>query len=550
MAPPPTPVPPPPPPPVDLQKPAAQSKTAGRSALLSQIQQGTSLKKTATNDRSAPLLSGNRSVGIGKDRPGSNRNEVSDGNTGCQSNGPVGQLGGLFAQGMPKLKPTKRSFLDGGNYKSQLTPRLGLTSRTATNLSKFSENPDFKTRISVSQPNTPQIQRQKPYGRANGIIASHDNLNLKVSPSKISPITLKNADNSVSTASVKEVTTDSTSVPVSNFRRDLTHQSYLHQTDSSKWGGSDPNLISASLMKPRTSSKPLPPPKSDQVLSGSNVSVIKPWPPERSRSFEEDKMEKTTSLVKTEKSGFPNAPLLLPKNPSEPSELHMLQNHTPLPSAMHLSLLPQNTSCETKSIIKPTSAPPPLPSKPPMQVSPHSKNYRQSSSGARSSPVTHPTGAPPPPPPPRVVSQTNTSQSKGLHLASAAETKSLPSVPHESKNKASVPPASEMKSTSEASLSHSSEINPLHTSVNQLPGPPVWKITHQNVGSSSSEVSSFESRFQGKFHGIFELPKPGDFEIKKKMYPSSVAKQRSSNNAERSRLPPPVAPPPPPPTSV
>lgn len=545
MVPPP---PPAPPPPVGLQKsavPATQSKAVDRSALLSQIHQGAKLKKAVTNDRSAPVISGTKSTGTGKDRPGGNRNELSDSGTVNQNNGPVGQLGGLFAQGMPKLKPTNRSFLDGGTYKSQLTPRLGLTSRTAANLSTLSEKPDFKTRISVSQPNTPQIQRQKPYGRVNGIIVSHDNLNLpKMSPSKISPITLRSSNDSVTTASIKE-TGDSTSVPVSNFRRDLTQQSYLHQTDSSKWGGSDPNLTLASPVKPRSSSKPLPPPKSDQVLSGSNVSVSKPWSSGRSRSFEEDKVEKTSNSAEEGKSGFLNTPRSLAKNPSEPSELHKLQNRTAQPSMMHSITLPQKMSCDAKNIIKPSGAPPPLPSKPPMQMSPQPKNFRQPSSGSRGSHLAHPPAAPPPPPPPRVISQTNTSQSKSLHPTSGVEMKSLPPVPQvsKSKNHSFIPPASE------TSLSHSSETNHLHTVSAQPPAPPLRNIT-RNVGSNSSDTSRFESRFQGKFHDVFELPRPGGFEIKKKVYPSLVAKQKASNNGDRSRLPPPVAPPPPPPTSV
>lgn len=85
----------PPPPPATLG-PVSQSNFSApdRNALLSQIRGGARLKKAETNDRSTPLVQKSQQ---------SSSNGV--GNKNTTANGPVG-LGGLFPQGMPKLRPT------------------------------------------------------------------------------------------------------------------------------------------------------------------------------------------------------------------------------------------------------------------------------------------------------------------------------------------------------------------------------------------------------------------------------------------------------------
>lgn len=70
------------------------------SELLKQIQAGKRLKKAVTNDRSTPAIEGSKSGGgigggVGNNAPTT---------TTVVSAGPP-QLGGLFAGGMPKLKP-------------------------------------------------------------------------------------------------------------------------------------------------------------------------------------------------------------------------------------------------------------------------------------------------------------------------------------------------------------------------------------------------------------------------------------------------------------
>ena len=71
------------------------------SELLKQIQAGKKLKKAVTNDRSAPAVEGSKSGG-GIGGGGARHNAPTT--TPVGSAGPP-QLAGLFAGGMPKLKP-------------------------------------------------------------------------------------------------------------------------------------------------------------------------------------------------------------------------------------------------------------------------------------------------------------------------------------------------------------------------------------------------------------------------------------------------------------
>ena len=100
--------------------------------LLKQIQAGRSLKKATTHDRSAPQVEVKKAGGGAGGRVGTGIGSAAVSAVAGRSNGagsaPAAgggppQLGGLFAGGMPKLRPaattstSKRSFLNSVSIK-------------------------------------------------------------------------------------------------------------------------------------------------------------------------------------------------------------------------------------------------------------------------------------------------------------------------------------------------------------------------------------------------------------------------------------------------
>lgn len=79
------------------------------SALLEQIQAGKRLKKAETRDRSAPVIDVKPSGGIGGGGGGGDGAKAGGGSISSAPSGMSGggphQLAGLFAGGIPKLKP-------------------------------------------------------------------------------------------------------------------------------------------------------------------------------------------------------------------------------------------------------------------------------------------------------------------------------------------------------------------------------------------------------------------------------------------------------------
>lgn len=103
--PPPPPPPGPPPPPMFNANAKPSAAPDNRNALLSSIRQGAKLKKTVTVDKSGPCIPGKVSSATNNASPVGNGVRSSPGLQNGGTAGPPG-LAGLFAGGMPKLRPT------------------------------------------------------------------------------------------------------------------------------------------------------------------------------------------------------------------------------------------------------------------------------------------------------------------------------------------------------------------------------------------------------------------------------------------------------------
>eukprot|EP00095_Tigriopus_kingsejongensis_P012069 maker-scaffold60_size442463-snap-gene-0.24 protein:Tk12069 transcript:maker-scaffold60_size442463-snap-gene-0.24-mRNA-1 annotation:"wasp-interacting protein vrp1p" len=143
--PPPPPPPGPPPPPAGGLPPARPGPSAGapnRGALLQSIQRGRALKKTVTHDRSAPTVGGSAAGG---DPPRGSPASASAGlgQASSASTSKLPGIGGLFADGMPKLKKTQGGVQTG---------RSGDISHSTTNLSSPTSS-RFNSQAGTPSPN-------------------------------------------------------------------------------------------------------------------------------------------------------------------------------------------------------------------------------------------------------------------------------------------------------------------------------------------------------------------------------------------------------------
>ncbi|XP_024870300.1 WAS/WASL-interacting protein family member 3-like isoform X1 [Temnothorax curvispinosus] len=163
-------VPPPPPPPQAGAAGASAGPPVGdnRGMLLQSIRAGKTLKKTVTVDKSVPAVAGrvkgesmNSLLSNSSSRTNSSSSGMSSGNsnsssgttttTTASSNGGPMSLGGLFAGGMPKLKPT--------GLRGNMTEKEG---QSVNNSSFLHSSPGSSHSMKRGPPPVPPPAAQKP----------------------------------------------------------------------------------------------------------------------------------------------------------------------------------------------------------------------------------------------------------------------------------------------------------------------------------------------------------------------------------------------------
>uniref|UniRef100_A0A1B6F7R4 WH2 domain-containing protein n=1 Tax=Cuerna arida TaxID=1464854 RepID=A0A1B6F7R4_9HEMI len=158
--PPPPPPPPGPPPPPSFPTASPQPVSPeGRNLLLQSIRQGTTLKKTVTNDKSAPAISGSVRPSSSSSSSGGSGGGSPRSNGGINGSATLGRsngLAGLFAGGMPRLKPTG---VDIGQNNSQSLTSLPSATAPGQEPTRRQFNVDIKNR---GPPPKPPPANQKP----------------------------------------------------------------------------------------------------------------------------------------------------------------------------------------------------------------------------------------------------------------------------------------------------------------------------------------------------------------------------------------------------
>ncbi|XP_076327926.1 uncharacterized protein LOC143234432 isoform X2 [Tachypleus tridentatus] len=402
MSPPPPPSLPPPllPPHVSSQQSLKlpQSKNQqqpNRSALLSEIRQGTKLKKAETNDRSVPVIAGSKMMN-GPKQTSPEKHII-----------PVG-LSGLFAQGMPKLRPTGARPQDTNGFISRgppIPPKTVINGPPITQLPQASQShsspPSPKPSSWRNVDNNCPKEQNKKVLQNNSFSSSRGPPPAPPSPNQ-KPVLI------------------GMSVSKCNGTLDQRHSRTGPPVPSKPPGlmrsVSMTCLGPKGVRKPPPLVKPPPPPKSSSLIQN-----YKPPPPphkpgnvSRRQSFDSSDVQ-TESLSSVQYTvSTVKSPQTLPNKLSQStsSTVEEISYHMTLKPKENLSLSPSQPALSVRNIsmLQPNNVRPPSPPTPPVRCHPPPPHCVTTMSQLKVSPHPHSSETLLPPPPPARHSSVKVSQ--------------------------------------------------------------------------------------------------------------------------------------------